>query len=60
MIRELKTFEYRCDFCGETKVSQSFRQEHPSGWGLIEVGPCGLTDYYRNDLACEKCLAERA
>ncbi len=59
MITELKTFEITCDCCGtsvETRASRESRVKYPEGWEIISVGPCGLTDYYRNELRCPKCV----
>lgn len=59
MIRELKTVEYSCDFgCGTKVVASSFGGDLPQGWGTVKVGPCGITNYYRDDLACPTCLAK--
>ena len=56
--QEVKQFRYTCDHkgCGFQCVSEQL----PPGWQLVrkEVGPCGMTDYFRTDEAyfCNVCV----
>jgi len=60
MIVEIKVWEIRCDFCPSKHTETSaYKPSAPEGWGYVKVGPCGLTDYYRDELACPECLAKR-
>lgn len=51
-VSELRIREFKCDgpTCGATQVAA----QNPPGWTFHtrEVGPCGLTDYYRTEHAC--------
>ena len=62
MRREIKKFEIRCDgpLCRNTVLIEGTNKEHekPAGWGSVNVGPCGLTGYYRDELFCPDCLAK--
>lgn len=42
----LKTYE-RCGGC--------FKKKPPKGFRTFSVGPCGLTDYFRNEHVCPEC-----
>jgi hypothetical protein len=60
MILEMKTFAFVCDVCRRhsdpvTACSTPSPREAPEGWEEILVGPCGATNYYRNDLFCPSC-----
>lgn len=56
MIREKKTFEISCERCGKTVTVQSVSTpDLPKGWKTVSVGPCGMTNYYRDEIRCIKC-----
>lgn len=62
-VRPINHFEWSCDGCG-VKVrteSSSTWSDRPAGWvpASRDVGPCGLTDYYRKETAefCPDCVA---
>lgn len=59
MILELKTLRVTCDRCGKTKVySSTTVYLPPDGWKTIQIGPCGMTDYYRVGHLCPSCAQE--
>lgn len=50
MQREIKQYEYFCDCCHK-KVSGLDKLPH-----TVKVGPCGLTDYFRDEDWCTSCF----
>lgn len=57
-VRELKQYEIVCDHCGKARVESRDPYLVPDGWSHQSVGPCGLTDYYREELWCRTCTKE--
>jgi hypothetical protein len=37
------------------EISSSMGRFLPTGWTAHEVGPCGMTDHYREEHLCPKC-----
>lgn len=58
MIREIKTFEIVCNQCHATETFTGLYgpNDKPKDWGIREVGPCGLTNYFRKEDLCPKCM----
>lgn len=59
MFQELKTLKVTCDTygCGTSVIItvRACDSKLPDGWVYKEVGPCGITDYYKTDVFCPKC-----
>lgn len=54
---KLNKFVFRCDTCNVEKIIEStMKPDLPKGWAYREVGPCGLTNYYKNVEICPKCV----
>jgi hypothetical protein len=60
MIREIKTFEIECSDCHSKETFHGTKYDKPSGWGVVTVGPCGMTDYYRGEDLCPDCMEKHA
>ena len=58
MKRELKTFEFECDYCHRKVIIQGYDVNLPEGWTRKKVGGCGMTGYTRQDEICSKCTIE--
>ncbi len=56
MPSEIKKWQFKCTVCGATAVIKGPYAEKPKGWGYAKVGPRGLTDYYRDEERCPKCI----
>jgi hypothetical protein len=59
MRTELRTWRLTCDKCKKSVIVQAYLFERPKGWGDRSVGPCGLTNYYRDEDLCPKCAPGR-
>lgn len=57
---EVKTYKYICDKCKKEAVVHAMYNILPIGWTTEEVGPCGLTDYYRDEDICTSCNNQKA
>lgn len=61
-FEEVKTFRLRCDRCRRLCDGKSFTATKygdplpPKGWKMVSVGPCGLTNYFRNEIHCPQCV----
>ncbi len=58
MYTEVKQYKVRCDCClAESETLNSKRI--PRGWTQKEVGPCGMTNYFRTENYCFKCSKKK-
>jgi hypothetical protein len=45
-----------CDLCGFLEaIANTTTPDPPDGWVMKEVGPCGHTNYFRDELRCPAC-----
>ena len=59
MIQERKTYLITCDSCRSSfQYSALSERDLPPGWRTVQVGPCGMTDYYRTEHRCSGCSDE--
>lgn len=56
MKQEVQTIQITCDRCRTTVIYTPLIDDKPDGWKVISVGPCGMTDYYRNEDRCPACM----
>lgn len=56
MPSEIKKWQFRCACCNTTAFVEGPYAELPKGWRYVKVGPCGLTNYYRDEERCPKCV----
>lgn len=54
MKRELKTYEFKCDWCKTAVVSH----QRPADWITHTVHDCGMTGYSRDEDLCAACAAK--
>lgn len=56
MSAELKLYEIKCGRCQTCEhILSVHKPSLPEGWTTESVGPCGLTDYYRDEPRCPTC-----
>jgi hypothetical protein len=58
VIDVVKIVFFVCDQCSarlRVEISSSMGRFLPTGWTAHEVGPCGMTDHYREEHLCPKC-----
>ena len=58
MIREIKIYELSCDNNCGVKLPTTDENYIPQGWQEATVGPCGLTNYYKQVLLCPACYQQ--
>jgi hypothetical protein len=54
-LTEIKTFQWRCDWCRRTEAQVATSASLPEGWWRVEVHNCGSTNYTRTDELCPRC-----
>jgi predicted nucleic acid-binding Zn ribbon protein len=61
LIRKIKTYEFKCDECGEVTaiVHASMFPYTAPGWTKREVPNCGMTGYTQVDDICPRCQQEQ-
>jgi hypothetical protein len=50
-VEKLRTYERRCDKCDKRERTEATGSAPllPIGWTRRSIGPCGLTNYYRDE-----------
>ncbi len=56
---EVKTWRFRCDECGATKLISAPFFERPKGWSQGQLHDCGLTGYTKDIDLCPKCTKKK-
>jgi hypothetical protein len=59
VIREIKRYRITCDHCFDHAVNVETTFDPPGlpeGWSVLDVGPCGMTGYYRQEWWCLGCV----
>jgi hypothetical protein len=56
-VEKLRTYERRCDKCDKRERTEATGSAPllPIGWTRRSIGPCGLTNYYRDEEWCPEC-----
>jgi hypothetical protein len=62
MIREIKTWEVKCDHCPH-KITVTYPDEPYAGmlkgWSNYTSGGWGMTNYSKTELLCPKCMEKQ-
>lgn len=53
----IREFEWKCDHCQRVEKVKGVKNKRPQGWTVQSVGPCGMTDYFRDEDWCDLCTA---
>lgn len=55
MKQELKVYKFTCYMCHVSIIITGRPGEKPPGWEVTQVGPCGMTNYFKDEEVCKDC-----
>jgi hypothetical protein len=58
MRHEIRTWRFRCDFCGAVVCVEGTSPEKPAGWTTVTSHGWGMTDYSKTEDRCPECTAK--